>query len=96
MTSTSSKRPDLKMVSMQLHESLYVGIDIGKHQHFAGFVSNTLLKRHEHFEVCPALKFEQSRDGFRQLIDRIQAFCPLEQCFILMEKTGHYHKALEQ
>ena len=42
------------------------------------------------------LKFEQTRDSFRQLIDRIHSYVPLEQCFILMEKTGHYYKALAQ
>ncbi len=82
-------------IPMLTHESLYVGIDIGKARHVAGFVSTTLLARHEHFEGCPALIVEQSRDGFRQLIDRIRAYVPLEQCFVLMEKTGHYHKPLE-
>jgi transposase len=96
MVKTAKNRSDLNSIPMLGNESLYVGVDIGKQQHFAGFVSNTLLKRHEHFEACPALKFDQSREGFMQLIDRIQSFCPLEQCFVLMEKTGHYHKALEQ
>jgi transposase len=96
MTHTATKRSDLSIVPMLRNESLYVGVDIGKYGHVAGFVSNTLLKRHEYFEACPVLKFEQSRDGFRQLIDRIQSFCPLEHCFVLMEKTGHYHKALQQ
>ncbi len=96
MTSTASKYPNLKIVSMHLNESLYIGVDIVKLQHVAGFVSYTLLKRYEHFEACPALKFEQSRESFRQLIDRIRSFVPLEQCYVLMEKTGHYHKALEQ
>jgi transposase len=59
-------------------------------------VSNTLLQRHERFEACPALSFEQSREGFRALIDRIGSFVPLEQCYILMEQTGHYHRALQQ
>lgn len=92
----SSAASHLTLVHTLSHESLYVGIDIGKFKHVAGFVSTTLLKRHEHFEACPALKFDQSREGFRQLIDRIQAFCPVEQCYVLMEKTGHYHRALEQ
>lgn len=96
MTPTDAKRSDLSILPMLRNESLYVGVDIGKQHHVAGFVSNTLLSRHEHFEGCPVLKFEQSLDGFRQLIDRIQSFCPLEHCFVLMEKTGHYHKALEQ
>src|SRR5258706_6616257 len=36
------------------HEPLYVGIDVGKASHVAGFVSATLLARHERFEGCPA------------------------------------------
>jgi transposase len=54
------------------------------------------LTRHERFEGCPVLAFEQSRQGFRDLIDRIQSYVPLEQCFVLLEMTGHYHKALVQ
>jgi transposase len=77
-------------------ESLYVGIDIGKRSHVAGFVSTTLLKRHGRFEACPVLKFEQSREGFRSLADRIRQYIPLEQCFVLLEYTGHYQQALVQ
>jgi transposase len=80
---------------MLARESLYVGIDIARQRHVAGFVSATLLARHQRFEVCPALVFDNSRDGFRLLADRIRAYVPLEQCFVLMEKTGHYHRALE-
>jgi len=81
---------------MLAHESLYVGVDIGKLQHVAGFVSTTLLVRHAQFEGCPILKFENSREGFRSFVDCIQVYVPLEQCFVLMEHTGHYHKVLEQ
>lgn len=68
-----------------LHESVYGGIDVG-------FVSNTLLARHGRFEGCPVLKFE----GFRTLADRLRSYVALEQVFVLLEYTGHYHKALEQ
>jgi transposase len=81
---------------MLARESVYVGIDIGKLRHVAGFISPTLLKRHGRFEGCPVLTFAQSREGFRTLIDRIQEYTPLEQCFVLLEKTGHYHQALVQ
>lgn len=81
---------------MLLHESVYVGVDIGKQRHVAGFVSTTLLKRHERFEACPALIFEQSREGFRCLIDRICSLAPLEQASVLLEHTGHYHRPLVQ
>ena len=82
--------------SMLTNESLYVGVDIGKHRHVAGFVSNTVLARHERFEACPVLAFEPSRIGFRALVDRMCSYVPLVQCFVLMEQTGHYHKALVQ
>lgn len=85
-----------QVLPMLAHESVYIGIDVGKFQHVAGFVSTTLLARHERFESCPVFTFEQSLEGFRRLIERIEAYTPLAQCFVLLEKTGHYHKALEQ
>lgn len=96
MVTKTQVHPELKAIPMLANESLYVGIDVGKFKHVAGFVSNTLLQRHERFEACPALTFEQSREGFRALIDRIRTFVTLEQCYILMEQTGHYHRALQQ
>jgi transposase len=80
MAKRAPQHPDLKAVPMLLNESLYIGIDIGKGKHVAGFLSRTLLERHDHFEACPALVFENSREGFR----------------LLIERTGHYHRALEQ
>lgn len=77
-------------------ETLYVGIDIGKRTHVAGFLSTTLLARHQRFEHCPALAFENSREGFRSLIDRMQTYVPLVQVQVLLEVTGHYHRALMQ
>ncbi len=77
-------------------ESLYVGIDIGKQKHVAGFLSTTLLQRYQRFEACPALAFENSREGFRALVERMRSFVALEQVYVLMEYTGHYHKLLEQ
>lgn len=96
MTRADSKRPRLKLVPALVNEPLYIGIDVGKLKHVAGFVSTTLLQRYERFEGCPAFPFEQSRDGFRTLIERIRAYTPLESCYVLMEQTGHYHKSLEQ
>lgn len=77
-------------------ETLYVGVDIGKRAHVAGFLSVTLLTRHQRFEHCPALSFDNSREGFRSLLDRIQTFVPLTQVQVLLEVTGHYHRALMQ
>jgi len=85
-----------QVVPLLAHESLYVGIDVGKLNHVAGFVSTTLLQRHHTFTACPALKFPSSREGFRALIDKMQDYVPLEQCHILLEKTGHYHHTLVQ
>jgi transposase len=78
------------------HEALYVGVDVGKHSHVAGFLSRSLLQRHERFEGCPALPFENSRAGFRSLIERMESYTSLVQCFVLLENTGHYHRALVQ
>lgn len=96
MAKHAKQHPDLKAVPMLLNESIYVGIDIGKAKHVAGFLSKTLLSRHERFEACPALIFENSREGFRMLIERLRDLVPLEHVFVLMERTGHYHRALEQ
>jgi transposase len=96
MANRSKVRPDFTALPMLSHESVYVGVDIGKFKHVAGFVSKTLLERHLHFESCPAFTFEQSREGFRAFIERIRAYCPLEECFILLEQTGHDHRPLLQ
>ena len=94
MARNEKQRPDLVPAPMLLHESLYVGIDVGKAKHVAGFVSTTLLERHQRFEACPALVLENSREGFRTLIERMHSYVPLEQVFVLLEHTGHYHRAL--
>jgi len=89
MTSSKQRRAELEVVPMLPNEALYIGVDIGKFKHVAGFLSKTLLERHKHFDHCPAFTFEQSREGFRAFVERIQAYCPLEHCFLLMEQTGH-------
>lgn len=94
MAKQAEPRPALKAVPQFKHESLYVGIDVGKTKHLAGFISTTLLQRHERFEGCPVLTFEQSREGFRSLIDRMRLYVPLEQVYVLLEHTGHYHRPL--
>jgi hypothetical protein len=96
MTGNQKAHPDLQAIPMLRHETLYVGVDIGKKTHVAGFISTTLLSRHQRFEQCPALAFENSREGFRSLIDRIKAYVPLTQVQVLLEVTGHYHRALLQ
>ncbi len=96
MAGTSKTHPDLQVIPMLARETLYVGIDVGKSTHVAGFLSLTLLTRHQRFEHCPALTFENSREGFRALVDRIRAYVPLTQVYCLLEVTGHYHRALLQ
>jgi hypothetical protein len=96
MTKQAKTRPDLTLMPMLAHEALYIGVDIGKLRHVAGFLSRTLLQRHEHFEGCPTYTFEQSREGFRAFVDRIREYVPLEQVTVLLEHTGHYHRLLEQ
>jgi len=96
MSHADTKHAHLKLMPILAHESLYIGVDIGKRKHVAGFVSTTLLQRYQRFDGCPAFPFEQSREGFRALVERMRTYTSLESCYALMEQTGHYHKALEQ
>src|SRR5258708_30566464 len=79
-------------------ETLYGGIDIGKFRHVAAFLSRTLLARHERFEGCPTFAFEQSREGFRSLVDRLREYDPLEQATVLYVRynQGIKHEMLPQ
>ncbi len=96
MTSNKKAHTDIHILATLPHETLYVGIDIGKTTHVAGFLSTTLLTRHQRFEHCPALTFENTREGFRSLGDRIRSYVPLTQVYVVLEFTGHYHRALVQ
>ena len=96
MTSNKKVHADIHILGTLSHETLYVGIDVGKTTHVAGFLSTTLLTRHQRFEHCPALTFENSREGFRSLGDRIRTYVPLTQVYVVLEFTGHYHRALVQ
>ena len=77
-------------------DPVYVGIDIGKQRHVAAFISTPLLESHLRFEACPTFAFEQGREGFQALLDRIGTYAPLELVWIIMEQTGHYHRPLLQ
>jgi transposase len=96
MARKTSSHPAFQTLPMLPHETLYVGVDIGKLSHVAGFLSPTLLTRYQRFEMCPALSFENSREGFRALLDRIKSYVPLTQVYVVMEVTGHYHRLLLQ
>lgn len=76
--------------------SLYLGIDIGKSSHSAALVSAALLTKHRKRESCPSFSFDQTRAGFEKLLTAIKVHAlPTETC-VLVERTGHYGKALEQ
>ena len=79
---------------MLAQETLYVGVDVGKKVHVAGFISSTLLTRHQRFEHCPALAFDDSREGFRSLIDRIKIYVPPTQVQVLSWKSPDTTTAL--
>jgi transposase len=96
MAKQAQRRQHLTAIPLLKNESLYIGVDIGKRKHVSGFLSKTLLERHGRYEACPVHVFENSREGFRSFITRIQELAPLEQVYVLMERTGHYHRALEQ
>lgn len=96
MKSKAKPGPELQGIPMLPHETMYVGVDIGKATHVGGFVSTTLLSRYQRFESCPALSFDNSREGFRALVDRISLYVPLTQVYVVVEMTGHYHRALLQ
>jgi transposase len=96
MPTKPSARKSLMAFPQFPHETLYVGIDVGKRTHVAGFLCTTLLSRYQRFENCPALSFENSREGFRALVDRIREYAPLTQVYAVLEVTGHYHRALLQ
>ncbi|WP_040447099.1 IS110 family transposase [Ktedonobacter racemifer] len=96
MTQQRKARSALVLTPMLSQETLYIGVDIGKFRHVAGFLSRTLLARHGRFEGCPTFAFEQSREGLRSPVDRIRELVPLEQVTILLEHTGHSHRLLEQ
>lgn len=96
MTRKTQANAQLTSLPALRHETLYIGVDIGKFQHVAGSLSATLLARHERFEGCPTLTFEQSREGFRTFAERIHELVPFSQAMILLEHTGHYHRLLEQ
>lgn len=96
MAKQARRSPHLTAIPLLKNESLYIGVDIGKRKHVSGFTSKTLLERHGRFEACPVHVFDNTREGFRSFIMRIQELAPLEHIYVVMERTGHYHRTLEQ
>jgi transposase len=76
-------------------ERLYVGVDIGKEKHYAGFVSPTLLKINKKWQNCPWMEFPRSRAGFDALLAAILLYVPLDRLTVIFEHTGHYSRAMQ-
>lgn len=80
--------------SLPEDEILYIGIDIGKKSHVAGFVSDSLLQRYERFTKCPIMPVPNGRLGFTALAERIASYVSPDRCMVLLEHTGHFHHAV--
>lgn len=78
------------------HIMLFVGIDIGKTSHAASLLSSVLLAKHHRYEACPTFKFENTRADFAKLLAVLCTHAPLSECRVIVERTGHYGRALEQ
>jgi hypothetical protein len=72
-------RPALAVTPLYAHDNLYVGVDIGKTEHVAAFISRTLLHAHQRYEACPVLRFKNNRAGFRALLTRMGEYVPLDR-----------------
>ncbi|HHU12038.1 MAG TPA: IS110 family transposase [Clostridiaceae bacterium] len=67
----------------------YLGIDIGKNNHEAGFI------RDDGSHVGKSLRFSNSREGFEKLLLFMEQRLPEHEAFCIgMEATGHYWLAL--
>lgn len=89
LASSSSVFPPIALTP-----TLFIGIDVGKKAHIAGFVSASILKQ-SRFEKCPVLRFEQNRAGLLAFLARVKTFVPSPRhAAILLEATGHYHRPL--
>lgn len=75
---------------------LFVGIDIAKQKHVAGFISPALLAQHKRFTKCPTMNVHNSRTGFEALVQTMKGYASLDRCAVLIEHTGHYGAALKQ
>jgi transposase len=67
----------------------YLGIDIGKNNHEAGFINQ------DGKHLGKSLRFSNTREGFENLLAFIKQRLPEEENFCIgMEATGHYWLAL--
>lgn len=71
--------------------TLIVGVDIAKELHWARFTD------HRGIEIGKAVKFNNSKDGFANILASIETTCKLKELskvIVGMEPTGHYWKPL--
>ncbi|MDO5650043.1 MAG: IS110 family transposase [Gallicola sp.] len=67
----------------------YLGIDIGKNNHEAGFINP------EGKHIGKSLRFSNNQEGFQKLLSFIEQRLPKNESFCIgMEATGHYWLAL--
>lgn len=67
----------------------YLGIDIGKNNHEAGFIDQ------EGKHQGNSLRFSNTQEGFQKLLEFVEQRLPEEESFCIgMEATGHYWLAL--
>lgn len=79
----------LRIRCLGVREMLYLGIDIGKKHHEAGFVADDGKR------IGKSLRFSNDRKGYESLLDFIKRRLPQgEEMCIGMEATGHYWLAL--
>jgi transposase len=77
-------------------EPLYVGIDVSKNTHKVALISTYLLRKNGRYDACPVFDIKNTQAGFDDLIDKVEHYTPRSECVVLMEQTGHYHRALQQ
>lgn len=82
--------------SQSLPPVLCVGIDVGKENHVVAFLSEKLLARHKRFTRCPIRRIGQSRSDINAMLKDIRAHVSFDRVAVLMEQTGHYHRALAE
>jgi transposase len=74
---------------------LYVGGDVSKESTYFCLISPEILQKYKRYEKCPTFSVKNSRIGFSYLLSALEQHCSLQRCYVLLERTGHYHKSLE-
>lgn len=80
---------NVKKIEAITPNTLIVGVDIAKSVQWAKFVD------YRGIELGKALKFNNNKNGFDDILARIEAICKLEKfdtVIVGMEPTGHYWK----